>query len=162
MKKDETFTITYEVANDNLPVDFMIMDPTSRVLAAKAHTPDGRFEYKASIDGKFTYCFKAPAGNDLIVNFNPHSPEDEIDFGQFGKKEGTEIQREIKKLATNIDDMIDHFQNMIARDNVRYQSGALTQSRIFSWSLMQSVALIGVCGWQIYYLSSIFKTRAIV
>ncbi|KAJ1674754.1 p24 complex component [Spiromyces aspiralis] len=160
MKRDEHFSITYDVAN-KYPVDFMIMDPSNRVLYANSGTPNGEFGYKATMDGKFTYCFKAPKGNDLVVNFNPHSPEDE-EFLKADDDKASPLEKEIRKLSHNVEDVIDHFQNMIARDNVRYESGTMTHSRIYTWSIVQSVALVGVGCWQIYYLTSIFKSRAIV
>ncbi|KAJ2777048.1 p24 complex component [Coemansia interrupta] len=158
LKQSQHFTITFETAG-KLPVDFQINDIHRNAIYTMPHTGEGTYTHIAKADGRHSYCFKNNAPHDIVVNFNPHGPEEEpyaIDH------DATPAENEVRKLSHNVEEVRDHFNFMLFRNEVHDQSVSETQRRMFHWAVLQTLALAGVCGWQIYYVRSLFKVRGVV
>ncbi|KAI8324277.1 hypothetical protein GQ54DRAFT_296269 [Martensiomyces pterosporus] len=123
------------------------------------HSGEGSYSYVSTSDGRYTYCFINKAPHEIVVNFNPHGPEEEAFLAG---SDASPAENEVRKLSHNVEEIKDHFNHMLFRNEVHDQSVSDTQTRMFHWAILQTLALAGVCGWQIYYVRSLFKIRGVV
>ncbi|KAJ2610116.1 p24 complex component [Coemansia sp. RSA 1365] len=158
LKQGSHFSITFETAG-KLPIDFSLNDAHRTPIYSMPHTGEGSYSYTSTSEGRYSYCFKNNAPHEIVVNFNPHGPENEVFLA---KHDASPAENEVRKLSHNIEEVRDHFNFMLFRNEVHDQSVSDTQRRMFNWSILQVVALAGVCGWQIYYVRSLFKIRGVV
>ncbi|KAJ1942052.1 p24 complex component [Linderina macrospora] len=159
MKQGEHFSITFETAG-KLPVDFVFKDPMGTAVYSLPHTGEGGYSYLAQTDGRHSYCFINGAPHEIVVNFNPHGPEEETFLAS--AHDATPAETAVRTLAHNVEEVQDHFTYMLFRNDIHDKSVADTQKRMFHWAILQTLALAGVCGWQIYYVRSLFKMRGVV
>ncbi|KAI7828391.1 emp24/gp25L/p24 family/GOLD-domain-containing protein [Kickxella alabastrina] len=158
MKHNDHFSITFETAG-KLPIDFSLLDAYNNPVYSLPHSGEGSYGYAATSDGRYSYCFKNNAPHEIVVNFNPHGPEEEI---YLVDHDATPAENEVRKLSHNVEEVRDHFNFMLFRNEVHDSNVEDTQRRMFHWAVLQTLALAGVCGWQIYYVRSLFKVRGVV
>jgi p24 family protein beta-1 len=66
------------------------------------------------------------------------------------------VEREIRALAQGLQAVQDEQEYIVVRERVHRNTAESTNERIMWWSICQSILLIVVCAWQVYYL----KVRA--
>ncbi|PVV00806.1 hypothetical protein BB560_004799, partial [Smittium megazygosporum] len=157
--KGNHFSISYETVA-KYKISFVLRNSRNSALVERRESSEGNFGTTAGESGRFTYCFTNPLSHAVVVNFNPHSPDEEKFLSKIESTD--EIKKEIGTLSHSIEDLIDHFIFMHSRSDENEGVIAKLQSRVFWWAVLQSVALISVCGWQVYYVTSIFKARGVV
>lgn len=158
MKVGDHFSITFETAG-KLPIEFLLRDNNNAPVYSMPHSGEGSYSYNAIGEGRHAYCFKNNAPHEIVVNFNPHGPEDET---YLVGHDASPAENEVRKLSHNVEEVRDHFNFMLFRNEIHDQSVSDTQGRMFHWAILQTVALAAVCGWQIYYVRSLFKIRGVV
>jgi hypothetical protein len=62
------------------------------------------------------------------------------------------IEREIRSLASGLQSVKDEQEYIVVRERTHRNTAESTNSRVKWWSVLQSVVLFLVVGWQIYYL----------
>lgn len=62
------------------------------------------------------------------------------------------IERAIRLLASGLQSVKDEQEYIVVRERTHRNTAESTNSRVKWWSILQSVVLFAVCGWQIYYL----------
>ncbi|PVZ96934.1 hypothetical protein BB558_007135 [Smittium angustum] len=159
LKKSEHFSISYEVVGKK-NVDFTMRNNNGVTLVSRPSVPEGNFGTNAMEDGRFEYCFTNSQNFAIVVNFNPHSPDEEEFLNKIDSSE--DVQEEMRKLSHNVEEIVDHFNFMQSRNDDNENVLKSLQSRVFWWATLQSFALISVCAWQVYYVTSIFKARGVV
>ncbi|OMJ08225.1 Endosomal protein P24B [Smittium culicis] len=159
LKKQDHFSISYEVVGKK-QVDFVMKNNNGVVIVNRASMPEGNFGTNAMADGKFEYCFTNRQSHGIVVNFNPHSPEEEQYLNKIDSS--SEVKDQMRDLSHNVEEVVDHFVFMQSRNTQNENVLQKLQSRVFWWATLQSIALISVCAWQVYYVTSIFKARGIV
>ncbi|KAI9506194.1 p24 complex component [Coemansia spiralis] len=158
MKSGTHFSITFETAS-KLPIEFVLNDVNRNPIYTMPHTGEGSYSYVSTSEGRYSYCFKNNAPHEIVVNFNPHGPDEEKFLTNH---DATPAENEVRKLSHNIEEVRDHFNFMLFRNEVHEHSVSATQGRMFSWAILQTLVLAGACGWQIYYVRSLFKVRGVV
>ncbi|PVU95323.1 hypothetical protein BB561_001905 [Smittium simulii] len=159
LKKSDHFSISYEVVG-KYNINFILRNANNIVIVDRRESPEGNFGTTAADSGKFSFCFTNPSQHGIVVNFNPHSPEEEVFLNKIESTE--DIKKEMRSLSHNVEDVIDHFVFMFSRSEENEKVIYKLQSRVFWWATLQSITLISVCGWQVYYVTSIFKARGVV
>ncbi|KAJ1877584.1 p24 complex component [Coemansia sp. RSA 1722] len=158
MKQGQHFSITFETAG-KLPIDFQLNDAHRSPIYSMPHSGEGSYSHVSTGEGRYSYCFRNNAPHEIVVNFNPHGPEEEA---YLADHDASPAENEVRKLSHNVEEVKDHFSFMLFRNEVHDQSVSDTQRRMFNWAILQTLALAGVCGWQIYYVRSLFKVRGVV
>jgi hypothetical protein len=62
------------------------------------------------------------------------------------------IEREIRSLASGLQSVKDEQEYIVVRERTHRNTAESTNSRVKWWSVLQSLVLFLVVGWQIYYL----------
>ncbi|KAJ2508881.1 p24 complex component [Coemansia sp. RSA 2052] len=158
MKVNDHFSISFETAG-KMPIEFFITDSHNAHIYSMPLAGEGSHSFISTSEGRHAYCFKNNAPHEIVVNFNPHGPEEET---YLVGHDATPAEQEVRKLSHNVEEVRDHFEFMLFRNEIHDQSVSDTQRRMFHWAILQTLALAGMCGWQIYYVRSLFKIRGVV
>ena len=62
------------------------------------------------------------------------------------------IEREIRKFAAGLGSVKDEQEYMMIRERTHRNTAESTNSRVKWWSILQSIVLFSVVGWQVWYL----------
>jgi hypothetical protein len=62
------------------------------------------------------------------------------------------IEREIRKFAAGLGTVKDEQEYMMIRERTHRNTAESTNSRVKWWSILQSIVLFSVVGWQVWYL----------
>jgi len=62
------------------------------------------------------------------------------------------IEREIRDLANGLQSVKDEQEYIVIRERVHRNTAESTNERVKWWSIIQTIVLIAVVAWQVYYL----------
>ncbi|KIM29619.1 hypothetical protein M408DRAFT_328836 [Serendipita vermifera MAFF 305830] len=153
-------TVTYQVGGGgHLDIDFWLSDPMNMALAKHYKQSTGTASITAKKDGRYEYCFSNVMSTiaDKVVSFNVHGvmyvSEDE---------HMAPVEREIRALAQGLQAVQDEQEYIVVREKVHRNTAESTNERIMWWSVFQTLLLIVVCAWQVYYLKSFFEVKRVI
>jgi hypothetical protein len=69
------------------------------------------------------------------------------------------LEKELEELKDGLRVVNQEMQYIITRERVHRDTAESTNSRVAWWSISQSVLLVVVCIWQVYYLKSFFEVK---
>jgi len=155
---NDKMTVTYQVGGGgHLDIDFWLADPSNLALGKHLKQSTGSVSITAEKDGRYEYCFSNLMSSvaDKIVSFNVHG----VVF--VGEDETiAPLEREIRDLANGLQSVKDEQEYIVVREKVHRNTAESTNNRVKWWSILQTIVLFSVCGWQIYYLRSFFDAKA--
>jgi len=153
-------TVTYQVGDGgHLDIDFWVQDPTGTVLGKHIKQSTGQVAITVEKDGRHEYCFsnQMSAIADKMVSFNVHGV-----IYVSGNDVVEPIEREIRKFAAGLGSVKDEQEYMMIRERTHRNTAESTNSRVKWWSILQSIVLFSVVGWQVWYLKSFFEVKRII
>ncbi|GBE79543.1 supernatant protein factor C-terminal domain-containing protein [Sparassis latifolia] len=154
---NDKMTVTYQVGGGgHLDIDFWLADPDSVALAKHLRQSTGTASITAEKDGRHEYCFsnQMSAVADKLVSFNVHGviyidDDDTV----------APIEREIRALANGLTAVKDEQEYIVLRERRHRDTAESTNSRVKWWSVLQTIVLVAVVAWQVYYLKSFFEVK---
>ncbi|KAJ7368027.1 emp24/gp25L/p24 family/GOLD-domain-containing protein [Mycena albidolilacea] len=161
LHQHDKMTVTYQVGGGgHLDIDFWLSDPDNRLLGKQIRQSTGTLSITAEKDGRYEYCFsnQMSAIADKIVSFNVHG----IIYVGEDADVVAPIEREIRSLASGLQSVKDEQEYIVVRERTHRNTAESTNSRVKWWSVLQSVVLFLVVGWQIYYLKSFFEVKRVI
>ncbi|BGP44407.1 p24 complex component [Rhodotorula kratochvilovae] len=153
-------TVTYQVAGGgHLDVDFSLTGPGGRLLNEQRKKDTGTHSFTAETDGRYTYCFSNEMStvSGKTVSFNVHGIMYVEDDGHTAP-----IEREIRQLAEALEAVKDEQEYIVVRERLHRDTAESTNDRVKYWSIVQTVMLFAVCGWQVFYLKRFFEVKRVV
>ncbi|CAG8484069.1 13887_t:CDS:2 [Acaulospora morrowiae] len=121
LHKGDKMSITYQVGDGgHLDIDFMVYDPSDRILDSSVRQSTGTFSLVAGLDGRYTYCFSNEMSSvtDKVVSFNVHGTiyvyEDESHTDP--------LEREILELADGLAAIRDEQEYIVMRERTHRNS----------------------------------------
>jgi len=157
---NDQMTVTYQVGDGgHLDIDFWVQDPTGTVLGKHIKQSTGQVAITVEKDGRHEYCFsnQMSAIADKMVSFNVHGV-----IYVSGNDVVEPIEREIRKFAAGLGSVKDEQEYMMIRERTHRNTAESTNSRVKWWSILQSIVLFSVVGWQVWYLKSFFEVKRII
>jgi len=157
---NDKMTVTFQVGGGgHMDVDFWLTDPDGLALSKYVKQSTGTASITATKDGKHEYCFsnQMSAIADKTVSFNVHGI---IYVGDDGTV--APIEREIRALANDLKAVKDEQEYIIVREQKHRNTAESTNSRVKWWSVLQSIVLVVVVSWQVYYLKSFFEVKRVI
>ncbi|KAF9076464.1 emp24/gp25L/p24 family/GOLD-domain-containing protein [Rhodocollybia butyracea] len=160
LHKQDKMTVTYQVGGGgHLDIDFWLADPDERLIGKQVKQSTGSLSITAEKNGRYEYCFsnQMSAIADKIVSFNVHGiiyvGEDDV---------VAPIEREIRLLAHGLAAVKDEQEYIVVREKTHRNTAESTNDRVKWWSVLQTVVLFAVVGWQVYYLKSFFEVKRVM
>ncbi|KAJ1922954.1 p24 complex component, partial [Coemansia sp. S17] len=105
MKVNDHFSITFETAG-KIPIEFYITDSHNAHIFSMPLSGEGHHSYISTSEGRHAYCFRNGMSQEVVVNFNPHGPEEET---YLVGHDATPAEQEVRKLSHNVEEVRDHF-----------------------------------------------------
>lgn len=139
--------------------------PMSKVLhesryrgqgAIDSHETEGSFSFTADIEGDYSLCISNEDQNEeKVVAFNFRCVEiaGDIDY------EFASMQSELFDLQRGLNFLKDHQSFMNQREDRHRAILESTNFKVLSWTILESIILIGLALWQIAYISKFFETK---
>ncbi|KAL3897189.1 MAG: hypothetical protein SGCHY_003588 [Lobulomycetales sp.] len=165
LKRGDRLDLSFQVAEGgNLDIDFSIAAPDARVIYAVQRQSTNTFGFNADVDGKHQYCFnnKISSFASKQVSFTVMGPDERAHQEQKSKNADPKheaLEKEINALSDGLRAMKDEQAYMVVREATHRMTAKSTKSRIVWWSLLETVVLIGVCLFQVYYLKRFFEVK---
>ncbi|BGO88578.1 hypothetical protein NBRC10512_002668 [Rhodotorula toruloides] len=157
---EDKMTVTYQVAGGgHLDVDFWLTGPGNRVMNEQRKKDTGTYSFTAEQDGRYTYCFSNEMStvSGKTVSFNVHGIMYVEDDGHTAP-----IEREIRQLSAALEAVKDEQEYIVVRERLHRDTAESTNDRVKYWSIIQTIMLFAVCGWQIFYLKRFFEVKRVV
>ncbi|TPX47929.1 hypothetical protein SeMB42_g03029 [Synchytrium endobioticum] len=168
LKHGDPVDMSYQVnEGGDLDVDFWIISDDNRLLYSSHKQSTDTYGFIADRDGQIEYCFSNQMTSvaDKVLTFIFEGPEERVKLmEQLDQTEGIAepLQREIEHLANGLRAIRDEQSYMVARERAHRNTAESTNSRVMWWALIESILLIGVCLWQVYYLRRFFEVKRVV
>ncbi|GAA5855131.1 hypothetical protein JCM8547_002393 [Rhodosporidiobolus lusitaniae] len=157
---EDKMTVTYQVAGGgHLDVDFWLQGPNNRMLSEQRKKDTGTYSFTADQDGRYTYCFSNEMStvSGKTVSFNVHGVMYVEDDGHTAP-----IEKEIRQLSAALEAVKDEQEYIVVRERLHRDTAESTNDRVKYWSIVQTLMLFAVCGWQIFYLKRFFEVKRVV
>ncbi|GAA6008980.1 Emp24p [Rhodotorula paludigena] len=157
---EDKMTVTYQVAGGgHLDIDFTLTGPGNRVMNEQRKKDTGTYSFTADNDGRYSYCFSNEMStvSGKTVSFNVHGVMYVEDDGHTAP-----IEREIRQLSAALEAVKDEQEYIVVRERLHRDTAESTNDRVKYWSIVQTVMLFAVCGWQIFYLKRFFEVKRVV
>ena len=72
------------------------------------------------------------------------------------------MEREIRDLAIGLQGVKDEQEYIKVREKTHRNTAESTNDRVKWWSVIQAVVVIGVVGWQVWFIQSFFETKRVI
>eukprot|EP00127_Corallochytrium_limacisporum_P002582 Clim_evm18s134 gene=Clim_evmTU18s134 len=154
---------------DNGAVHLEAESPGGEVLVKKDFFGEGKFLFTSHDNGEHIICLSM--GNagffgrsaKMRVFFNIETGEDTVNYEEIAREERlSQLQLRVRQLMGQADQIIkeQHYQRF---RETRFRSiSESTLDRVFWWSIIQLVILLGVGFWQTRHLTGFFKQKKLV
>nr|CAG4643490.1 EOG090X0D99 [Ilyocryptus agilis] len=159
--------LTFEVAEGGfLDIDFTIVGPSGQTIESGDRVSNGKYAFKADLDGVYTYCFsnKMSTMTPKIVMFTTEVGETTPDLGHADAAGGnhTKLEEMIKELSSALRTVKHEQDYMNLRERVHRTINESTNSRVVMWSFFEAFVLLTMTAGQVYYLKRFFEVRRVV
>ncbi|KAM0750520.1 supernatant protein factor, C-terminal domain-containing protein [Meredithblackwellia eburnea MCA 4105] len=157
LHSEDKMTVTYQVAGGgHLDIDFWMKGPGDKMMADHKKRDTGTHSFTADTDGRYTYCFSNEMStvSGKTVSFNVHGVMYVEDDGHTAP-----IEREIRALSSALEAVKEEQEYIVVRERLHRDTAESTNDRVKYWSIVQTMMLFGVCGWQVFYLKRFFEVK---
>lgn len=166
LKKNDELAISYQVGSrdpnnaEQLKTSFYIGNPSGQILIKKNDVDHGDEIIKATVDGRYTYCFSNEKSNrvDLDVSFNVHG----VIYIDFDNPDDNTLDYAIKKMSQLTSDVKAEQGYLVIRERTHRNTAESTNSRVKWWSVFQIIMVVANSIFQIYYLRRFFEVKLVV
>lgn len=167
-----------------LDIDFNIVGPNGQSIESGERVSNGKYAFKADMDGVYTYCFsnKMSTMTPKIVMFTMDVGEPTPELSQdasskildyhkktlflifLNKLDGnhTKLEEMIKELSGALRTVKHEQDYMNLRERVHRTINENTNSRVVMWSFFEAFVLLTMTAGQVYYLKRFFEVRRVV
>ncbi|KAK9899944.1 supernatant protein factor, C-terminal domain-containing protein [Cystobasidium minutum MCA 4210] len=157
LSAEDKMTVTYQVAaGGELDIDFWVTNPRDDFMYKLNKMDTGTYSFTAHLDGRYTYCFSNEMSSvtGKTVSFNVHGVMYVEDDGHTAP-----IEKEIRALSAALEAVKDEQEYIVTRERLHRDTAESTNDRVKWWSIIQTVLLIAVCAWQVFYLKRFFEVK---
>jgi hypothetical protein len=103
------------------------------------------------------------AGSQLRVHLDIQTGEHAVDYGKLAQKDKlTELQLRVQQLLDQVEQITKEQNYQRYREERFRKTSESTNSRVFYWSLAQTLILVGMGVWQMKHLKSFFQAKKLV
>lgn len=166
LKKNDELAISYQVGSrdpsnsEQLRAGFSIGTPNGQVIIKRNDVDHGDELVKATVDGRYTYCFSNEKSNrvDMDVSFNVHG----VIFIDLDDPDSDTLDYAIQKLSQLTSDVKAEQGYLVIRERTHRNTAESTNSRVKWWSVFQIFVVVINSLFQIYYLRRFFEVKLVV
>lgn len=154
---------SHEPKHHGLPtLNVRVVSPEGSEVYSATGEAHGSFDYYATVEGVYQFCFKNPMGptKEVVSKIHVGEPPDLI---QLAKTEHlTPIEERIKNLHESMNAVRDLQDQLAAQDELHHKMTRSTRSWLLYFTVLEAIVLVAVSLWQILYLRSFFEVKRVV
>ncbi|KAH7100652.1 supernatant protein factor, C-terminal domain-containing protein [Auriculariales sp. MPI-PUGE-AT-0066] len=154
----DKMTVTYQLAHGgHLDIDFWLADPAGVALTKQLKQSTGTASITAEKDGRYEYCFSNEMSTvtDKLVSFNVHG----VIYMSDARKSPSTRDSRPRKRSQGVKDEQEYIK---VREKTHRNTAESTNDRVKWWSIAQAVVVVGVVGWQVWFIQSFFETKRVI
>lgn len=171
IRKNSLAVGEYEVSSlAGTIVDFQITDSKGHTaLSRSAVEGKGKFAVTSDEDDIYDFCFIYSSSAHSSHQLLPREVNLDVRLGVEAKQYDTATTDKLQKLETDLtkledltNSVIEDFAHLKRRENEMQDTNASTSNRIFWQTLISMFVVLGLAGWQIFYLRQFFRSRKLI
>jgi p24 family protein beta-1 len=167
IKRGETFLVGYQVQDGpDFVVDFWLTDPRQQMVkhVEKQAGHEISLEKPAPEDGRYSYCFwnKATEEPSKLISFYTWKDEPGKNGQAADDDKTSPLNKELQSFKDGVRAMKADQEYIVIRERVHRDTAESTNTRVLMWSLVQIGMVLGVCSFQIWYLTQFFEVKRVV
>ncbi|CAK77274.1 unnamed protein product (macronuclear) [Paramecium tetraurelia] len=142
-------------------INFLIKDPKGNIISSKAAKKEAVFSVNITEPGDYQFLFDNERGSsDQIVTFalDIHNAT----YEHIKHHDLDPLMKQIQHLQNGINDIMFETKFSQQRRESGYESMQSTHSRLFYFSIFETIIIILVSVWQVYYIKSIIDNRRLI
>ena len=148
-------------SGDSKDIDFTITDPLQTVMFERKAKKEAVFQVDAKRQGIYVFKFKntkVMTGHSITFTFNSGNSTNEV----LKSEHLTPVEENLVSIQKSIKDFQVDNQFAQLRQETHYKTVASANTNVFWFSLLESVGVIGVTAWQIYYIKKLLDNRRVL
>ncbi|CAB76226.1 Endosomal protein P24B [Schizosaccharomyces pombe] len=162
LRNNDQMSVTYQtnVGGDQL-VSMSIYNPAGQIMHQEVPNSMAQYSFTVKNPGKYMYCFYNDAldGESKEVLFNVHGviyiSDEDLDANN-------PLLGKVRQLHDTISKVKHEQEYFVARERIHRNTAESTNDRVKWWSILQTVILVSVCVFQIFYLKRLFEVKRVV
>jgi len=143
-------------------IDFEVKDPSQKILLDGSRERQGDYVFTANTVGEYEFCFENDMSTlteklvdfDIMVESEPRR-EIPVKAGQIADQTSA-LEESIFKLNNMLMNMKRTQKYFHTRENRGFSTVQSTQTKIFWYAVLESLAIIGMAVFQVYILQTFF------
>ncbi|KAJ3399739.1 p24 complex component, partial [Chytridiales sp. JEL 0842] len=126
------------------------------------------YRYSAAKEGTHTFCFSNQMStmSHKTIQFTVRGPDEKVRFEDKYKDKLVDyhydLVGEIERLTSSLGAMVDEQWYLRERLERHHKTASSTNSRVLWWGFFETLVLIGVCAFQVFYLTRFFEVKRMV
>lgn len=160
-REGDTFVGSFNVVDENVGhdvFDMMVKDEDRAVVYSFKHSSDHKFEFNTNRDGPHEFCFTNNKGHPLKLYWD-------VNVGHHWAHDAA-TDEHVSELQMSLDSLREMYYKL--RSEVLYQkhreaahrkTADTITGRVMGFSLLNTAVLIGVAGFQAYYVKQLFESK---
>jgi hypothetical protein len=141
-------------------IDFFVKDPSGRVLFKKLNNKEAVFDVEVKVLGVYSLVFlnrKIMGTQPITFTFSTDSSE-----GLLKGEHLTPVEEKILKVDRAVKDFQVDNQFAQLRQETHFQTVSSANRNVFWLSLAESLGVLAVTAWQIYYIKKLLDNRRVL
>ncbi|GAB5368770.1 hypothetical protein AAMO2058_001348500 [Amorphochlora amoebiformis] len=163
IKRGQKVIGSYSVSQGgNLDIDLRVFDASGKTLYENLGSGDDSFAFVANQEGRYRICFSNAMSTltSKTVSFNIFVGTSLVDH-EIAKKEHLDpLENSILLLGESLHFVVNEQHYLITRERMSRETNSSTNSRVFWWSMFETLALFGVGFFQIFHLRQFLDKKS--
>jgi hypothetical protein len=148
-------------SSNSKDVDFTIYDPLQNVVFERKSKKEAFFSIEAKNQGAYIFAFKnnkVMTGHTITFTYNSGNSTNTI----LKTEHLTPVENNLIDIQKNIKDFQVDNQFAQLRQETHFKTVASANTNVFWFSLIESLGVIAVTAWQIYYIKKLLDNRRVL
>lgn len=148
-------------SGDSKDIDFSITDPLQSIIFERRGKKEAIFQVDAKRQGIYVFKFKntkVMSGHSITFTFNSGNSTNQV----LKSEHLTPVEENLVNIQKSIKDFQVDNQFAQLRQETHYKTVASANRNVFWFSLLESIGVIAVTAWQIYYIKKLLDNRRVL
>lgn len=153
--------VFFSTADYEAEIDFQVVNPRNKTIHSVKAKREGIFRFNTSMIGEFKLVFdnsKSSEDKNVMFGFHTGNSSD----ATIRRKDLNPMEMKLISVERNLNDAMGQMKLGRKKVEALHVSSKAASSSLYIFSLIETVAIVGVSFWQLYYIKAFFDNRRIV
>jgi len=148
----------------NMDIDFTITNPSGEQIYSGVKETEGKYDFRSTVAGDYRFCFvnsmSSLSAKSISVVIMAGDNKRKTNYAK--AEDITPLEQAISNLIDGVADISAEQEYMSMREVAHRNINKSTNRRIIIWFFFELILIIGLAGWQVYYLKKFFEVKRVV